>query len=87
MSKSPKGAPFTVLLNVALNGTASHVERAVKVWRREKRLQALEQGLVVDAAVAKSEQERRAMWRMSSVEVVIFVAVGVLNQSCPLSPQ
>ncbi|MGD9600638.1 MAG: FAD-binding oxidoreductase [Gammaproteobacteria bacterium] len=27
-------------------------------------MEALEQGLVVDAAVAKSEQERRAMWRI-----------------------
>jgi len=30
------------LLNIALNGTAWHVERAVRIWRREKRLEALE---------------------------------------------
>ncbi|MGH6628122.1 MAG: DUF222 domain-containing protein, partial [Burkholderiales bacterium] len=32
-----------VLLNIAFHGTTWHVERAVSVWRREKRLQALEQ--------------------------------------------
>jgi len=30
------------LLNIALYGTAWHVERAVRIWRREKRLEALQ---------------------------------------------
>jgi len=40
-------------------GHANDVERFEQTM-----MEALEQGLVVDAAVAKSEQERRAMWRI-----------------------
>ena len=43
-----------MLLYIAFNGTAWHVERAVSVWRREKRLQALQQ-----------ENERHAMRELS----------------------
>ncbi len=43
-----------MLLSIAFNGTAWHVERAVSVWRREKRLQVLEQ-----------DNERHAMRELS----------------------
>jgi hypothetical protein len=43
-----------MLLYLAFNGTAWHVERAVSVWRREKRLQAVER-----------ENDRHAMRELS----------------------
>jgi len=46
-----------MLLHIAFNGTAWHLERAVRVWRRENRLQALEY-----------ENERHAMRELSWYE-------------------
>ncbi len=43
-----------LLLSIAFNGTAWHVERAVSIWRRDKRLRALER-----------DNERHAMRELS----------------------
>ncbi|MGY6554570.1 MAG: DUF222 domain-containing protein [Wenzhouxiangella sp.] len=51
---SPNNEQF--LLRIALNGTASHVERAVRLYRRAKRAEAL-------AHENRRHQQRKVTWR------------------------